>query len=87
MALVITLQQFCDPFPFAQFVSYEKGFNPCEKLPLCFIFLCSLNQGKLGHRKIWMKHRERDDLVAKESLWREKKSQHAEREERFYMEV
>lgn len=85
MAPVITLQQFCDPVPFAQFVSYEKGFKPCEKLPLCLIFLCCLNQGKLGHRKIWMKHTKRADLVAKESLWHVdlQKSQHTEGERGF----
>lgn len=43
-APVITLQQFCDPFPFVQFVSYEKGFKPCEKLPLYLIFLCCLTR-------------------------------------------
>lgn len=84
MALVITLQQFCDSFPFAQFVSYEKGFKPCEKLPLCLLFLCCLNQGKLGHRKIWMKHSEGVGCQGVPVTWGwGEKSQHAGGERGF----
>lgn len=58
------------PFSICTICLIWKGFNPCEKLPLCLIFLCCLNQGKLGHRKIWMKQRQRADSVAKKFLWR-----------------
>lgn len=50
-AQVTTLRPFCDPFPVAQFVSCEKGFKLCEKLPLCLIYSCCLNRKKNGSQK------------------------------------
>lgn len=57
-------------FPFAQFIPYEKDSKPCEKLPLCLVFLCCLSQGNWVAGKMWMKHGKRARLVSKESLWR-----------------
>lgn len=83
----MTLKQFCDPFPFVQFVWYEKGFKPHEKLPLCLIFLCCLNHRKKWvRRKIWMKRGAWADSVAKEFLWRISWQRKA-RGQRLYMEA
>lgn len=68
----------------------KKDFKPCGKLPLCLIFLFCLNQWKLGHRKIWMKHRERVDFGCQGvpvTCGLGEKSQHAEGERGFYMEI
>lgn len=48
MTVVITLQQFCDPFPFVQFVSYaKKALSPvkCVFVPRLFV---QPKPGKIG---------------------------------------